>query len=567
MPRSLAHSRVPLRLAGSGTAAVLVGLAGLAFYVATLAPTLLWGDDAELQRIVQTGEPRTLGQSSAASHLLWLALARRFVAATTWLPLDPAGRTNLVAALCAAAALPLVFLAALELAAAGAGEAEAGAHVALFVPPGATIAGLAAAVALGLSHTFWLLAVRPDAYTLQMALLAAAVWLVLRWRRTAHPTALLGAAACTAAALLNHPMILASVPALAWLALSPGGAAPRRLVPAAAIAGAATLAGLAVAVAAGVPLAALVATLARFRPQLASPRDVLAVPAYLLYQFPPALVLALPGAWRLWQMRRAILAGLVILYAGNAVLPLTFYVRDRFLFFLPSYLPVALLIGLGAAELAERGLTLRRVSAPATEPIARCTLGPKPRPPGVEVGCKESGGADTTGQTAGRPRARRLLLAALLAAPLAVYPLAAATAGAAATRLAPARRLPERDPVAFYLLPPKAGYFGARHYATQAMQMLAPGAAVVADWLLYQPLRYLQQVEGVRPDVELAMINAGGGAQLRFLLAQPAGRPLYLADDSPPPYYELDDISRCFRLAPEGPVFRLQPRPGVPCAP
>lgn len=547
MHRSLAHLRALPSLAGSSTAAVLVGLAGLALYVTTLAPTLLWGDDAELQRIVQTGEPRTLGQSSAASHLLWLALARRFVAATGWLPLDPAGRTNLVSALCAAAALPFVSLAASELAAGRAAEDEAS-PATLLAPPGATLAGLAAAVALGLSHTFWLLAVRPDAYTLQMALLAAAVWLVLRWRRTARLVALLGAAACAAAALLNHPMILASAPALAWLALSTGGRARRRLVPAAAIAGAAALTGLAAAVAAGVPLAALVATLARFRPQLASPRDVLAVPAYLVYQFPPALVLALPGAWRLWQERRAVLAGLALLYAGNALLPLTFYVRDRFLFFLPSYLPVALLIGAGAAELAERGLTFRRAPALASD-RGSSGIGPPLSP-------LSSG-----------PRVRWPALAALLAAPLVVYPLAAATAGAAAARLAPARRLPGRDPIAFYLLPPKAGYYGARDYAAQAMASLAPGAAVVADWLPYQPLRYLQAVEGVRPDVELAMINAGGGAQLRFLLAQPPGRPLYLADDSPLPYYELEAISRCFGLTAEGVVYRLQPRLGVPCAP
>ncbi|HEV2123773.1 MAG TPA: hypothetical protein VGW38_13500, partial [Chloroflexota bacterium] len=50
-------------------------LFGAALYITSLAPSVLWGDDAELQRIVVTGEARAIGQSSRASHLLWLAIA------------------------------------------------------------------------------------------------------------------------------------------------------------------------------------------------------------------------------------------------------------------------------------------------------------------------------------------------------------------------------------------------------------------------------------------------------------------------------------------------------------
>src|SRR3954454_5347871 len=90
--------------------------AGVALYVATMAPTVLWGDDAELQRIVVTGEPRVIGQSSGASHLLWLVLASAVVRSTSWLPLDPAGRTTLLTALFGAVALGFVALAGCALA-------------------------------------------------------------------------------------------------------------------------------------------------------------------------------------------------------------------------------------------------------------------------------------------------------------------------------------------------------------------------------------------------------------------------------------------------------------------
>jgi hypothetical protein len=114
--------------------------------------------------------------------------------------------------------------------------------------------------------------------------------------------------------------------------------------------------------------------------------------------------------------------------------------------------------------------------------------------------------------------------------------------------------------VAFYLVPGKGGYAGARAYGDAAMETLAPQAAVVADWLPYQTLRYLQEVEGRRPDVLLAQINAGTGAQLAFLLEQGGRRPVYLADAAPRPYYDLAEIERCFSLRPQGPVYRLEPK-------
>ena len=82
-------------LQGKSALPLVVAGFALALYLVTMAPTVLWGDDAELQRIVVTGEARTIGQSSAASYLLWLALTRPFVQATAVVPLDPAGRTSL----------------------------------------------------------------------------------------------------------------------------------------------------------------------------------------------------------------------------------------------------------------------------------------------------------------------------------------------------------------------------------------------------------------------------------------------------------------------------------------
>jgi len=168
-------------------------------------------------------------------------------------------------------------------------------------------------------------------------------------------------------------------------------------------------------------------------------------------------------------------------------------------------------------------------------------------------------------QRSGAP-ARAVAITALVLAPLVVYPLAVVLGGALAVRLAPARQLPGRDPVVFYLWPPKTGYTGARRFGEAALAGLAPQAAIVADWLPYQTLRFLQTVEGRRPDVLLANLNAGSGEQLRFLLEQDGRRPLYLADNSSFPYYDVPEIERCFAIAREGTVYRLTRRAGAGCA-
>jgi hypothetical protein len=323
------------------------------------------------------------------------------------------------------------------------------------------------------------------------------------------------------AALLNHVMILASGVGLAAIALSAANERRRALLIPAIAAGAIGMAVLAVAALRGVPLVSLVQAALSYRPQLPSPRDAGLLVGYLVYQFPLSLPLALIGVVVLWRRERALTLALALLYGANVLLMLfrhhpAMEVRDQYIFFLPSYLPVAMLIGLGAA-------------------------------------------AATT-------RVKPALLGALMAAPLVVYPAASVTAGAIATRLAPARQLPGRDPVGFYLLPPKMGYHGARRFVDAAFAALEPESVVVSDWLPYQTLLYAQKVEGKRPDVRLEMINAGNDAQLSFLLTQaqrrPAAPPLYLADDSPAPYYEIEQIGRCFTITAEGPIFRLTFRGG-----
>jgi hypothetical protein len=487
----------------------------LVFFTYTAAPSLLWGDDAELQRIAITGEARTVGQSSAASHLLWQVIASAFVRVTWWLPVDEAGRVTLVSSIAAALTLlPLVATVASLSLATGLGRS------------GVALASTVAAISLGFSHTFWLLASRPDAYTIQILLLSVAVWAAVSvalvrsvWRGVVAVLAI-------GAALTNHVMILASVPGIVLIAISQLRLTVRRVGLTAGVGISVSAIAAGVADALGFPVDALIRAVLSYQPYLPTSRDAILVVGYLVYQFPLVLLLAFVARTPLARLGWRLSGGMAVLYIG--VVGLMFfryhpgmYVRDQYIFYLPSYLPVAITIGLGAGWLVENPPTWLRVRGM------------------VLVGT----------------------LIAAAGAPVVVYPLAATVAGPLATRLAPARALPGRDPIWYYLWPPKTGYTGARDYVSAAFSVLPEGAVVLADWLPYQPMRYVQAVEGGRRDLYLEMINAGDGRQLAFLKAQSPNVPLYLADVSPPPYYEIDEIRQCFEIEAVSVLYRLTRRP------
>ena len=485
--------------------------------LASAAPSLLWGDDAELQRIAVTGEARAIGQSSAASHLLWQIVASAFVRWTAWLPLDEAGRVTLVSAIAASLVIIPLALAIRDIS----GQVGLG-------PRAAAVGAVVGAFAFGLSHTFWLLASRPDAYTIQVLLLAMALWGAVRTLEGRRAwTGLIAGVASVGLALANHVIILASVPGLVTLGVSNLRLTVRQRLRIVGVSSLIVGGAIGVTELLGFPWRALVGAVMSYRPYVPSFRDASLVLGYLAYQFPLSITL-MGFAWvPLRRLRPAVWAGLAAMYLGVVGLMLfryhpEMYVRDQYIFYLPSYLPVAVVIGLGAGWIVENPPTWVRV------------------------------------------RGRRLTaaLVAMACAPIAVYPLAAAGAGPIATRLAPSRVLPGRDPVWYYLWPPKTGYTGARDYVTAAFSALPQGAVVVADWLPYQPMRYVQAVEGGRPDVRLEMINAGDGRQMAFLRAQPPEATLFLADVSPAPYYEIDDIRACFDIEAVGVVYRLRRKGG-----
>ena len=455
-------------------------------YWFTLAPTVLWGDDAELQRLAFTGE----SGSGLRNYPLWQLAARQI----TRLPLgDIAKGANLTSAIFAALTIGVLFIAIKMLT-----DSQ----------PAAWIGGLA----LGVSHTFWLHAVRAEVYTLFLFLLTAVITLLIWWRRKMSDWILAAAFFLAGIALLAHPLILTAVPAMVVFVVSVKRNALRSYT----LAAAALLLGI-------VPYLVIntSATQSGFNVQAVAAglwqvqvRDMMLWAGFLGYQFLILLPIGILGFIQFGRTDRIYALFLALLFLGNVIFALSHRVPDQYVFYLPSYVVFALWVGMGAALIFDKGLLLIK---------------------------------------------QRLVLFALLllaaGLPVLFYALTPRILNQFGVTLLAARDLPGRDNNLFFLYPPKNGYYGARDYGETVLRVLPPDAAVLADWLPLQTLLYLQQVEGLRPDVLLVEAHVGRGEQLPWLIEQSRTRPVFIADNER--YYDMEEINQLFEVSSFGPIYKL----------
>jgi hypothetical protein len=473
----------------------------LLFYIATLAPTVLWGDDAYFQR---TAFEDTL-RADGGGHWLWLRAARLFIR----LPWgNVAYRVNLLSAVAAAGAIVLVY---------------AGGRALGLTPLGATIAS----VSLSVSHTFWTHAVRAEIYSLFMLLMALQLWLWLSWQAERDWPALTAALLfCTT--LLSHQMALLLLPALGFLLLRRRGWLNKRQ----------WLMLLLFFVAGLLPFfavikwqmndASLIASLrlyfthsgedyshALFDFSLNSlPRDTIIWAGLLGLQFVGlAGLLGLWGWIDMWRKGRPTpwLAS-AILYATGVLFAFSYHVNDQYVFYLPSYLAFALFVGRGWQAASE------------------------------------------TWEWANRRTFKALVVALLIAVPILAYDGTARLLVAANANPMNVRELPGREPNRFFLWPAKNGYFSAADYGRSALETLPPDSVLIADYTPMETIRYFRSVEGLRPDIRLRYI--GPGRDLAPVVVQfPPETTIFLAGNDPD-YYNLRSLPGA-TLRSDGVIYRL----------
>ncbi len=459
-----------------------------ALYAVSCAPGVLWQDSGLIQyRVWHNDIEGFLGL--AISHPLYyiVAIGAKLV------PLgEIAHRVNLVSALAAAVAVANLYL-----------------LVRLWL--GSDFPAMIAAVTLAVSHTVWQHASIAETYMLWTALFLAELIMLLQYTRTGRVSYLYLLGLLNGLAIAVH--MLASIACVCYAALVVILLARR------------AIRGRDVAVIAGLwilgalpyeyliiknivhsgDVAGTLASAAfadRWRGDVLNTslswKSVKENALFLTLNFPtPNALLFFVGGYALCRTAHArafrnVLIALLVLFFLFAS---RYTVADRYAFFIPFYVVVAILIGLGVQEVHAR----HRAVAHA---IAFCVL-----------------------------------------LPVLVYVAAPAMAERMNLRIGTRGDLAYRNDYEFFLEPWKTGDTGADRFATEALTGVEPDAIILADTTTVGPLLYVQEVKGLRPDVKIVtgIVSSHGAPpyNLKALEQLVGTHPVYVTSNRPgycPPF-------------------------------
>jgi len=436
------------RRIGISYAAVLTG--AVVLYTVSCAPGVLWQDSGTIQyRVVHNDMEGKLGL--ALSHPLFYVLA----IGAKYIPIGQvAYRVNLVSAIAGAVAVANMFL-----------------LVRLWL--GKNLPALIAAMSLALSHTFWRHASMAETYSLYAALFLAGLIMLLQYVRTGRVVYLYLVGLFNGLAIAVH--MLASIPLVCYgvfLAVLLSKRAIRMRELAVVIVFWIIGAGLyeCLIIKSIIETGDVGSTLAsaafgtRYQGEVLntslSVRMVKENFLYIFLNFPtPNIVLFVAGCVALFKLSlsrgfRNVLLGILILFFLFAF---RYKVVDRYVFFIPFYCMVSLLIGVGAYFLG------RRINRRAFLYVA-------------------------------------LLLTVL---PVPVYAVVPRLAEKMHFSIGTKREIPYRDDYKYFLQPWKTGYDGASRFADEALDGVEENALIYADGTTACPLFYAQQVKGKRQDVRI----------------------------------------------------------------
>jgi 4-amino-4-deoxy-L-arabinose transferase-like glycosyltransferase len=333
-----------------------LGVAGFAFvlYVGTLAPTVLYYERPELiDAAMLQVHSYVLGITQPTGYPTWTMLAHLF----TYLPFgDPAYRVNLASAVFGAAAVFVLFFAG-------------------WLLGGRIWAAATGSLAFAVGNIFWSQAVIAEVYTLNALFVAAIVFVLLLWRNTRRDRYLLAAAFLVGLSLTNHVTSGLLLPTAALFVFAVDR---RKLLDWRLVLGGAGLFVLGLAPYLYLPVRALVgppvyeadpSSFARFF-ELVAGREfgirfgtfgpdeylsrLVSLWGYLLEEFHPGLLLvAAVGVIVMLLKDRAGALLIGVPFLGWLVYAIGYDIFDYFIYFIPSYLMLALFVAVGAATILE----------------------------------------------------------------------------------------------------------------------------------------------------------------------------------------------------------------------
>ncbi len=212
---------------------------------------------------------------------------------------------------------------------------------------------------------------------------------------------------------------------------------------------------------------------------------------------------------------RRILVALLVLFFIFAA---RYTITDRYAFFLPFYCIAAIVIGLGVQEVLRRG---------------------RPCP--------------------------MVLVAVFALLPVAVYAVAPGLAQHWNLSLGTRQDIRYRNDYEYFLRPWRTGDTGAERFARAALETAEPNAIICADSTTVAPLLYVQEVQGVRPDVKIVagIVSSQGAPRVNEQTVEELmkERPVYVVSKRRgycPAFilgkYSLAEAGLLWRLAPPAPA-------------
>ena len=147
-----------------------------------------------------------------------------------------------------------------------------------------------------------------------------------------------------------------------------------------------------------------------------------------------------------------------------------------------------------------------------------------------------------------------VIILLLIVPPMVTYAFIPNLARPYTTRLG-VRDLPGRDTATFLFTPWKREETGARDFGQQVLTNLPSGSVLFSDWTPHAVLKYLQVVEGQRPDLTLVEMPYRGYQMPVILEYAKSHDNLFIADTDK--YYDVEEIKQYFDVMPWGPIYQL----------
>lgn len=120
-----------------------------------------------------------------------------------------------------------------------------------------------------------------------------------------------------------------------------------------------------------------------------------------------------------------------------------------------------------------------------------------------------------------------------------------------------ARMLTDRDNNRYFLWPPKNGDYGPEILANKVLGDLPENSILIADYTIFMPLTFELKVQKKRSDVSLVFSESLLSTGLEDFYQENSRRRIFLATDTPPSYYGIDNLSPNLTLRRKGVIFEL----------